>query len=93
MAAGAVTISLVILLLAGTYTFRQQQHVNSELCASTVENRAADRVQWITLRKLTLPTIESDAEREDFKQLIDGVLRPIPLLTCVNNKPVLKEER
>jgi TRAP-type mannitol/chloroaromatic compound transport system permease small subunit len=52
MAAGAVTISLVILLLAGTYTFRQQQHVNSELCASTVENRAADRVLWITLRKL-----------------------------------------
>jgi hypothetical protein len=90
----------VILILAAAYTFHQQSHVDRELCQSTVDNRYADRLQWITLRRFQLRAIATDpdpvsrAERTArIIALVDGVLRPIPALKCVDNKPVPKEGR
>jgi hypothetical protein len=88
----ASVLAAVIFLLAGIYSFRQQDVVNHELCENVVENREADRVQWLTLLKLTLPTLETDAEKERFTILIHGVLRPIPSLECVDNKPALRRQ-
>jgi hypothetical protein len=83
-------LGFAFIVLAGIYTVHQQERVNEQLCLSTVANRQADRVQWITLRDLTLPTLESDNEKIAFARLVEGVLDPIPELVCHNNKPVVK---
>jgi hypothetical protein len=90
-AAVAAFLGLFLFALAGIYTFRQQDHVNASLCQNVVENREADRIQWLTLRQLILPTLESEEARNATTRLIDGVLRPIPSLECVDNKPIPKE--
>jgi hypothetical protein len=89
--AGVVGVSFLTLALAGIYSVRQQNHINRELCQSTVDNRAADRVQWTTLRDLVLPTLPDRDSRLEFERLIAGVLQPIPPLECRDNKPVPKE--
>jgi len=89
--AGAYVVGVILLLGAMVYTFAQQEHVNQELCASTVANREADRVQWITLGRLIEPTIDTEEGRERMRALIAGVLRPIPPLECIDDKPIPRE--
>jgi len=80
-----------VFLIAAVVTFSQQDRINAELCASTVENRDADRIQWLTLERLIVPTIDAEEARERFHALIQGVLRPIPALECRDDKPVTRE--
>lgn len=84
-------MSCALFLTVAVVTFYHQQKVNLELCENVVENRVADRVQWITFRNLILPTLETSEQKQSLDVLIEGVLRPIPNLECVDNKPVPKE--
>ena len=88
LAAAAVGLSFVLLALAGIYTFRQQEHVNHQLCQQTVDNRNATRQTWDAARGLLLggqPTLE---QRIATNKFFDGILQEIPALTCRDNKPV-----
>jgi hypothetical protein len=84
-----VMCSAVFFLVSSFYAYNQQRRVNSALCRNVVENRGADRIQWITFRNILLPSIP-EAERPQLRDLVDAVLEPIPALHCVNNKPVKK---
>jgi hypothetical protein len=88
-AAGAgVAVAFVLFLLAGLYTFRQQEHVNHQLCQQTVDNREAIRSTWDAARMLIIAG-EADPERQKrTNDFFDGVLKTIPPLKCVNNKPI-----
>jgi hypothetical protein len=87
-AAVSVALSFVLLILAGMYTFRQQEHVNRQLCKQTVENRGATRQTWNAARDLILQAQTEPDRRSATNEFFNGILAQIPPLVCVNNKPV-----
>lgn len=84
-------VAFALVLVVGAYVVHHQRLVNAELCHSTVDNRMADRVQWLTLERLSSVQMTDPEQRRAFHLLIQGVLRPIPVLECRDNKPVPKE--
>lgn len=88
-AATAALLGMLLFVLAGIYTFRQQNHVDAALCQSDVRGRAALRGSWEAARILLVPTADNPAALNAF---FDGILKPIPPLECVDNQPVPKEE-
>lgn len=89
MAVIASVVALILLLLAGLYTFRQQSIVNQRLCEINVENRAALRATWEAVR---VQFKETSDNPEAVDRFVDAILRPIPELQCVDNRPLPKEE-
>ena len=89
VAAAAVLASVVVIALAAVYAFYEQEQVAERICLSVVENREADRSQWLAVRRFS---IESGTPPERVDPFIEAALRPIPALECRNNKPVPKEE-
>lgn len=88
LAGAAVAISFFLLLLAGAYTFRQQGHVNRQLCQQTIDNREAIRRTWDAARVIVLKgqtTQEGQTRTNDF---FNAILMSIPPLTCVDNRPL-----
>ena len=98
LSAVAATLSVLLLILAGVYTFRQQDHVDERLCEITLENRDSLRAAFEGVRTAFLnniPENESPTERAESEArvnaFIDRILQPIPPLACVDNQPVPKE--
>lgn len=87
----AAVLALLAFAAASVISLRHQDKVDLALCRTTVDSRRADRVQWLTLRDLILLQTEDEEARKEFRELIAGVLEPIPPLVCVDNKPVPKE--
>jgi len=86
IAVAALVISFIVFGLAGIYTVRQQDHVNLKLCEATVTNRMAVRSTWNAAR---LFINQSQPEnKEQTNKFFDAVLKPIPPLKCVDNRPV-----
>lgn len=88
LAGAAVAVSFLLLLLAGLYTFRQQERVNRQLCQQTVDNRNATRKTWEAAGGLVLRTQQTEEGRIATSRFFDEILRSIPALTCRGNKPV-----
>jgi len=87
----ALVVSFLVFALAGVYTIRQQDHVNQKLCQSTVTNRAAVRSTWLAAEELVASRTDQ-AQKDATRAFFQAVLRPIPPLRCVDNKPVPKED-
>jgi hypothetical protein len=86
--AALAAVSFVALTVAALYRTDLSSRVDRELCKQTIENRDAIRATWNTAREVF---IARGASEEQINALFDEVLRPIPPLTCVDNKPVPKE--
>lgn len=89
-AALSVGFAIFLFGLSIVYTFNHQNHTNARICQSAVDNREGLRDTWNAARTLLLAT-QTPAQRERTDEFFDGVLRPIPPLECVNNRPVPKE--
>lgn len=83
-----VAFAFLILLLSGVYTYRQQGHINKQLCQQTVDNREATRHVWDSARGLILRGQATEEQRIATNVFFDGILQEIPALTCRDNKPV-----
>jgi hypothetical protein len=90
VSAAVFACSLALFALAAIYTLRQQENINVRLCEGTVENREAVRETWNAARVLILRRQTDGKERTLTNEFFDGVLRPIPPLECVDNKPIPK---
>lgn len=91
VAALVATMGFMLFALAGLYTFRQQQHVNAQLCQQTVDNRAATRETWNAARLLVNKGRDQESQKRT-NDFFDAVLRAIPPLKCIDNKPVEEGE-
>lgn len=78
---------VLFLFLAIAYTFHHQEAVDRRVCVSIVENRQADRAQWLAVQ---VELLRNGMPDEAVRALINAALRPIPPLECRNNKPVPK---
>lgn len=84
----ALAIAFVVFALAGIYSFRQQDHINKQLCQQTVDNREATRHTWDAARGIVLRGQPSLEQRIATNEFFDAILREVPRLTCRDNKPV-----
>lgn len=87
-AGAAVAFAFILLLLSGVYTYRQQEHINKQLCKQTVDNRAATRHTWEAARTLVLRGTTSEEGKKRTADFFDEILRSIPELECRDAKPV-----
>lgn len=87
LAALAAVLGMVFFAGAVTYTFRQQEHVNHQLCQSAVANRIAIRTTWEAARRIVLEGQDDAQGRQVTNELFDGILAAIPPLHCVDSNP------
>lgn len=90
-AAASVFLGMSLFAAAGLYTFRQQNHVDEELCIANVENRAGIRATWLAARRLVVRNLSDEEQIARTNLFFAEILRPIPSLVCVDNEPVPKE--
>ncbi len=89
-AAAAFILGIFLMASAGAYTIRQQNHINHKLCQQTIDNRDGIRSTWLAAGTLVLRTVPRE-QREQTRAFFREILRPIPPLQCVDNKPIPKE--
>lgn len=87
-AAASLALSFVIFALAGVYTVRQQNDVNSKLCQSTVNNRSELRRTWLAAERFIIQGQPTEEARERTRLFFREVLNEIPPIECVDRKPV-----
>jgi hypothetical protein len=86
-----VVLGFLILVLAALYSVRQQDHVNQQLCQSTLSNREAVRTTWNAARQALLANQTSDEGRRAVNDFFDDILRVVPPLECRDSNPSPKE--
>ena len=90
MAGAALVFAFIVLSGAGVWSVRQQKYVNHELCAQTVENRAALRTAFIAAQRLATDDLPDGPAKDRTNSFFTGILLTIPQLECSDNKPVTR---
>jgi hypothetical protein len=88
---GASAFAVLALVgLASALAFRayDQRNLNSRICQSNVQNRAALRLVLETARDQGLATVEDPATREGIVDFYDSLLARIPRIECRQGEPV-----
>lgn len=67
---------------------RVQMDINKQLCAQTVENRAATRSTWQAAERFILQSASTPETRERTELFFNAILITIPPLRCDGAEPV-----